>query len=94
VGARTLLYSGIPVRVAYPEAAKRPPRTAPFWRLDWKLQKRWYLAPPHAWWGIAFEVLNTTLNKETLEGSCNAFECQYEELGPVTIPSIGFEGAF
>jgi hypothetical protein len=93
-GARMLLYSGIPVRVAYPAAARRPPRTPAFWRVDWKLQKRWFIDPPHAWWGIAFEVLNTTLNQEILEGSCNAFDCQYEEIGPVTIPSIGVEAAF
>jgi hypothetical protein len=93
-GSRFLLYSGIPARVAYLEAAQAPPRTPPFWRVDVKLQKRWYIQRPKAWWGVAFEVLNTTLNKEQLDGSCNAFSCKFEEIGPVTIPSIGFEGAF
>jgi hypothetical protein len=93
-GARWLLYSGIAARVAYLEAAKRPPRTPPFWRLDFKLQKRWYIVPPHAWWGIVLEVLNTTLNKEALSGSCHAFTCKYEAIGPVTVPSLGAEGAF
>jgi hypothetical protein len=93
-GARWLLYSGIPARVAYLEAAKRPPRTPPFWRLDFKLQKRWYIVPPRVWWGLALEVLNTTLNKEALAGSCNAYRCEYEAIGPVTIPSLGAEGAF
>jgi len=41
-----------------------------------------------------FEVLNTTLNKEQLNGSCNAYRCKFEGIGPVTIPSIGAEGAF
>jgi hypothetical protein len=93
-GSRFLLYSGIPARVAYLEAAQSPPRTPPFWRIDFKLQKRWYIKRPDAWWGIALEVLNTTLNKEQLDGSCNAFSCKFEEIGPVTIPSIGAEGAF
>jgi hypothetical protein len=93
-GARWLFYSGIPARVAYLEAAKTPPRTPPFWRLDFKLQKRWYIVPPRVWWGLALEVLNTTLNKEALSGSCNAYRCEYEAIGPVTIPSLGAEGAF
>ena len=94
LGGRWLLYSGIPARVAYLEAAQSPPRTPPFWRLDFKLQKRWYIVPPHVWWGLVFEVLNTTLNKEVVNGSCNAYRCKFEGIGPVTIPSIGAEGAF
>ena len=94
MGGRWLLYSGIPAHVAYLEAAQSPPRTPPFWRLDFKLQKRWYIVPPHVWWGLVFEVLNTTLNKEVVNGSCNAYRCKFEGIGPVTIPSIGAEGAF
>ena len=94
LGGRWLFYSGIPVQVAYLEAAKTPPRTPPFWRIDFKLQKRWIVAPPNVWWGVVFEVLNTTLNKESLSGSCNAYRCAYESIGPVTVPSIGAEGAF
>ena len=94
VGGRWLFYSGIPARVAYVAAAKSPPRTPPFWRLDFKVQKRWYIKRPDVWWGLALEVLNTTLNKEVLNGDCNAFACKYDSIGPVTIPSIGAEGAF
>jgi len=94
LGGRWLFYSGIPARVAYLQAARSPPRTPPFWRLDFKLQKRWYITPPHVWWGFVFEVLNTTLNKEVMNGSCNAYRCEFEGIGPVTIPSIGAEGAF
>lgn len=94
LGGRWLFYSGIPTRVVYVQAAQSPPRTPPFWRLDVKLQKRWYIKAPDAWWGIVFEVLNTTLNKEILNGNCSAFTCTYESIGPVTVPSIGVEGAF
>jgi len=93
-GSRLLLYTGIPAEVAYIEAARHPPRTPAFWRIDFKLEKRWYIQRPNRWWGINLEVLNTTLNKEQLTGSCNAFSCKYEEIGPVTVPSIAFEGAF
>ncbi len=94
IGGRWLYYSGVPVKVAYAEAAKVPPRTPPFWRLDFKLQKRWIISAPNVWWGLVFEVLNTTLNKEALSGDCNAYRCAYEPFGPVTVPSIGAEGAF
>lgn len=94
LGGRVLFYTGIPAEVAYVEAARHPPRTPPFWRLDFKLEKRWYLERPHRYWGFNIEVLNTTLNKEKLTGSCSAHECRYEEIGPVTVPSIAFEGAF
>ncbi len=94
LGGRWLFYSGIPTHVAYIQAAQAPPRTPPFWRLDFKLQKRWYIKRPDAWWGLALEVLNTTLNKETVNGNCNAYSCNYDAIGPVTIPSIGAEGAF
>lgn len=94
LGGRVLFYSGIPAQVAYLEAARHPPRTPPFWRLDFKLEKRWYVQRPNRWWGFNIEMLNATLNKEQLSGSCNAYECSYEEIGPVTIPAIAFEGAF
>ena len=94
LGGRVLFYTGIPAQVAYIEAARHPPRTPAFWRLDFKLEKRWYIRRPDRWWGLNIEVLNTTLNKEQLTGSCNAFSCKYEEIGPVTVPSIAFEGAF
>ncbi len=92
-GGRFLFYTGVPAEVAYLEAARRPPRTPPFWRIDFKLEKRWYIQRPNRWWGMSLEVLNTTLNKEQLTGSCNAYDCVYSELGPVTVPSISFEGA-
>jgi hypothetical protein len=75
-------------------AAQAPPRTPPFWRLDFKLQKRWYIKSPDAWWGVVLEVLNTTLNKEVLSGDCIGSACTFQSIGPVTVPSIGAEGAF
>ncbi len=94
LGGRVLFYTGIPAEVAYIEAARHPPRAPPFWRLDFKIEKRWYIKRPNRWWGLNLEVLNTTLNKEQLTGSCNAYSCKYTEIGPVTVPSIAFEGAF
>ncbi|MEP7050821.1 MAG: TonB-dependent receptor plug domain-containing protein [Pseudomonadota bacterium] len=94
LGGRFLFYSGIPVQVASIRDAQAPPRTPPFWRLDVKLQKRWYIKAPDAWWGVVLEVLNTTLNKETVSGDCVGSLCTYQSIGPVTVPSLGAEGAF
>jgi hypothetical protein len=92
-GARTLVYTGIPAEVAYPRAAKNPPRSPLFYRLDWRLEKRWKLGED-GFWALVFEVLNTTLHKETLEYSCYAYGCESESIGPITIPSIGLEASF
>jgi hypothetical protein len=92
-GGRTVLYSGIPAEVAYARAARRPPRTPLFYRLDWRLEKRWPFGKD-GFWSLVFEVLNTTLHKETLEMSCYAYGCESESIGPVTIPSIGVEASF
>jgi TonB family protein len=92
IGGRLLTYTGIPGEVAYVEATKNPPRTPIFYRIDWRLEKRWRLGKT-GFWAFVVEVLNTTLHKETLELSCYAYGCTTEEIGPVTVPSIGLEAA-
>jgi TonB family protein len=90
-GNRVVFYTGIPAILG---ASNPDPslRTPPFWRLDWRLQKRWLY--PWGYTGLVFEVLNTTLNKEVVSIDCSFGTCREEAIGPVTIPSIGFEGAF
>lgn len=80
--------------MAYLEAAKDPPRTSPFYRLDVRAEKRWQFGNRGAYWAIVLEVLNTTLEKEALGKSCNAYTCEEEEVGPLTIPSLGVEVVF
>lgn len=93
-GGRFLVYTGIPAEVAYLAAASNPPRTPPYYRLDFRIEKRWLIGDSGAWWALVLEVLNTTLNKEVLEKSCYAYGCREQAIGPVTIPSIGVEAAF
>jgi hypothetical protein len=69
------------------------PRTEPFWRLDWRLEKRWSIGTQGQWWSIVAEVLNTTLNKEMISRDCGNDGCHAEVVGPVTIPSIGVEAS-
>jgi TonB family protein len=94
LGSRVVLYSGIPAQVAYIEAIEDPVRTPWFYRLDWRLEKRWSIGSEGAWWAMVAEVLNTTLHKEVLQTSCYAYGCRNNAIGPVTIPSIGVEASF
>lgn len=93
-GVRGTYYTGLPADVAYLEAARDPPRTSPFYRVDVRAEKRWQLGDRGAYWAIVLEVLNTTLEREALGKSCNAYTCVEDEVGPVTIPSLGVEVFF
>jgi TonB family protein len=93
-GLRGTLYTGVPADVAYLAAARNPPRTSAFYRLDMRLEKRWQLNADGAFWSIVLEVLNTTLHEEALGKSCSAYVCREDTVGPLTIPSIGLEAMF
>jgi hypothetical protein len=90
---RGTFYTGVPVRVGISSVARKPPRTPPFWRIDTRLEKRWRLARGAS---IAFvlEVLNATFKDEVVSSSCYAYGCREERIGPITLPSLGVEGAF
>ncbi len=89
-GARFTLYTGTPVvppggsALLAPPRSLSPDRDPTFYRIDFRLEKRWNLTKT-AWLSFVIEVFNTTLHKEVLQG---------QTIGPVTIPSIGLEGAF
>jgi TonB family protein len=89
-GTRFTAYSGTPVvptggrGLIPPPRSLNPDRDPAFYRLDLRLEKRWNLSPK-AWISFVAEVMNATLHKETVLG---------QEIGPVTIPSIGVEGAY
>jgi hypothetical protein len=59
-------------------------RGDPFYRLDLRLEKRWN-ASKTLWISLVLEVMNATLNKEPFGD---------QELGPITIPSLGAELGF
>jgi hypothetical protein len=88
-GARGVFYSGAPKQPGE-EATLTPPRTTnverwpPFYRLDLRLEKRWALGRT-SWIAFVAEVLNATLSKDRIGD---------EEVGPITIPSLGVEGGF
>ena len=92
-GVRAGFYTGIPMNVAYVEAARVPPRTPAFWRLDWRVEKSWPLGE-RGLLSLVLEVLNTTLNREAYRGSCSAYVCKDDSFGPITVPSLGLEAKF
>ncbi len=89
-GGRVVFYTGTPIQPSQNEDASSPPRTTDverspaFFRLDVRLEKRWILGRT-TWISFVAEVLNATLSKE---------QFGQEEIGPITIPSLGVEGGF
>jgi len=90
-GTRLSIYSGPPI-LAAPQGAAVPPTFRPsdperdpvFYRLDFRVEKKWRFAKT-GWISFVVEMVNATLNTETINGN---------EVGPVTIPSLGAEGGF
>lgn len=88
-GLRFSVYSGAPQLSApagLPDLYRpsAPERDPPFYRLDFRVEKKWRFGPT-GWVSVVLEMVNATLNLETLNGN---------EVGPVTIPSFGVEGGF
>ena len=89
LGGRFTFYTGVPnldPPNSLVEAAKLldPPREPSFYRIDARLEKKWTFGET-TWLSFVAEILNATFNKESVRG---------EEIGPVTIPSLGLEGGF
>ena len=84
-------------------------RLPAFWRIDVRLEKSWRVGKTGQI-AFVLEGLNVTLNKETIDAQCPSprsdsaplarpagaplDQCPLEEIGPVTVPSIGLEGSF
>ena len=106
-GGRAVLYSG----AAYSQLAGNVPvppynglRDPAFFRLDARLEKRWFFGLERS---IAFvlEGQNVTLSKETntlgldcegdmQQGAAYTTQCRRGKIGPLSIPSVGVEAIF
>ncbi|MDX2052408.1 MAG: TonB-dependent receptor [Polyangiaceae bacterium] len=92
-GGKLTFYTGSPGTGEF--TFEKPQRLPPYYRLDVRLEKRWQLDRPKSSISFVLEVLNTTLNREAIDQSCDPLNgCRTEYVGPVTIPSIGVEGTF
>jgi TonB family protein len=93
-GARFTLYSGAPVYSQESQDGQDGAEAATesgvlsrdplFYRLDLRAEKRWSFKGSR-WLSLVAEMLNTTLHKEVTSG---------QEIGPISIPSLGLEGGF
>ncbi len=90
-GARVVFYTGLP-RPAEPSGSGSA-RLPAFFRLDARLEKR-FLLGERARLSVVAEWLNATLSKEAVSTTCTLAGCESQVIGPVTIPSLGIEGAF
>lgn len=95
-GTRFTYYSGFPSDLTDAAwlAGREAERSPGFYRVDGRIEKRWRINEAGAWWGLVFEVLNATLQKEVVDYECDVSSCEAREVGPVTIPSVGAEAAF
>ncbi len=75
-------------------------RRSAYHRLDLRFEKRWVIADI-AWISLILEGFNVTLQRETVDfdcrvaevlGSSSGLDCGGQELGPISIPSIGVMG--
>jgi TonB family protein len=88
-GARFTIYTGAP-RVRRSGGLNplpptlEPERDPAFYRLDLRVEKRWTFGDT-TWLAVVAEMLNVGLQKEEISGTA---------IGPVSIPSLGLEGAF
>ncbi len=94
-GARLVFYTGFPNQGDRNPIGRveRPDRIPSFYRVDARLEKRWRLGKK-GYWAFVIEWLNATIQKETVSVDCSSGRCIPEEIGPVTIPSIGLEAFF
>lgn len=92
-GVRGSFYTGVPADVAYLEAAREPPRTRPYYRIDLRTEKRFEWGDGN-YLSLVLEIVNTTLNREVLRASCSAYACKEQTIGPITIPNLGIEAGF
>lgn len=91
-GGRYMVYSGIPYSsidsLLLPDA-----RTPAFHRLDFRIEKRWVQKNGTSF-ALTAEMFNALLMKEAIGVTCAGLppRCKPEEIGPISIPSLGFEG--
>jgi len=90
-GLRGMFYTGVPKAPdpTDPESTRLPA----FFRLDARFEKRFRLSP-RSHLSLVAEWMNATLSEEAITTTCTLSGCEAEMIGPVTIPSVGVEGAF
>lgn len=94
IGARFLTYRGWPDEGSNPSSLTPPTAHLPtFVRVDARFEKRWDFRKS-GYVSFIVEVLNATGAKEIIGRDCSAQgTCRDNDIGPITVPSIGVQGA-
>jgi TonB family protein len=93
VGARAVLYSGIPeLNLEGSPHFTTSRRGSPFFRLDLRAEKRFRIGE-RGYWAVIAEVLNATSTREVIRLDCGEV-CRERSAGPVVLPSVGLEAGF
>jgi hypothetical protein len=106
-GARFYYYTGRPYSrqvLGHTVPPFNEERFPDFYRIDARIEKTWRVGAKGRV-AVVLEWLNVTLRKEATSVDCgptestranpgSADKCELEYIGPVTIPSLGVEGAF
>jgi len=90
VGARTVVYSGVPeLNLEGAPHFTSARRGSPFFRVDLRAEKRFRLGQ-NGYWGVIAEILNATSTKEVVRLDCGEV-CRERSAGPVILPSLGLQ---
>lgn len=97
-GMKQVFYSGAPLLDAGLSGEVRvKKRLPPFYRLDWRLEKKWTLGKT-GFVSFVAEALNTFVASEVVGEECedesDPTTCGPSKIGPVAIPSLGVEGGY
>ena len=107
VGLRFFYYTGRPYSrriYGYTIPPFNELRFPDFYRFDARIEKAWRIGAKGRV-AVVFEWLNATLRKEATSVTCGpnartfqealqSDDCRFDEIGPITIPSVGVEGIF
>jgi TonB family protein len=105
-GGRFVFFTGTPysnMTGNVPAPPYNDQRTAPFYRVDLRLEKRWSFSR-NGYIAFIAEVQNVTLSKQQTSygmsctgnatGTNQTTQCSPSTIGPLTIPSLGVEASF
>ncbi len=97
VGGRAVFTSGVPGRLRGGERIFDQGRSAPFFRTDLRLERRFRLSDV-GYVSVVAELLNATLSSEAIRRTCENVDgvrtCEDVVVGPITLPNLKVEARF
>jgi TonB family protein len=92
-GVRGVFYSGVPeLDLQGTPHFSTERRGRPYFRVDFRVEKRWRLSAT-TWWSVVAEMLNATATSEVVRLDCGE-RCAEAVAGPVILPSLGVQAGF